>query len=158
MKRCFAVLRDRAGVASVEAGLFTTLLVAPLLGGATDAGLVLYSWSQITRAQQAGMLSAWGNGATASTIVSAASAAYGSSPVTPTVQAVIACYCLPSATPWNRTGAVPVACPSTCGSGTTFTQFATVSVSTSVTLPLPLPLLGFSSPYVIATKATARLQ
>jgi Flp pilus assembly protein TadG len=158
MKRCFAVLRDRAGVATVEAAFITTLLVVPLLGGATDAGLVLYAWSQITRAQQAGMLSAWGNGATASTIASAASAAYGNSQAAPTVQATIACYCLPSATPWNRTGAVAVACPSTCGSGTTFTQFATVSVSTSVTLPLPLPLLGFSSPYAIATNATARLK
>ncbi len=152
-------VRDRAGAAGIEAALLTSLVLAPMLGGATDAGLVLYSWGQITRAEQAGIYSAWGNSAiTATTMVNAAQAAISNSSMAPTIQAAITCYCLPSASPWNWSGAVPVACTSTCASGKVLTEYATVSVSTSVTLPLPLPLLGFGSPYMIIAKATARVQ
>lgn len=159
MRHWLAGIRDRAGVANIEAALLTSLVLAPVLGGATDAGLILYYWGEITRAEQAGILSAWGNSAiTTGTIVNAAQTAFGNSSVTPTIQAAITCYCLPSASPWNRTGAVAVACPSTCASGSILTEYATVSVSTLVTLPLPVSPLGLSSPYPIVAKATARVQ
>jgi Flp pilus assembly protein TadG len=153
-----AILRDRSGVASIEAALLTSLLLVPMLGGAADAGLVLYNWGKVTRAEQAGLLSALGNGASPSTMLQAALTAYGNAPVKPSLQASVLCYCLPTATAYRRAGAGVVSCATTCGAGDTLAQFATLSVSTTVKLPLPLPLIGFASPFAINTSATARLQ
>jgi Flp pilus assembly protein TadG len=153
-----ALLRDRSGVAGIEAALAMALLLVPMVLGATDAGVILYTWGKVTRAEQAGMLSAWGSVASATTMQTAALAAYGPASVTPTIHASIACYCLPSATTYNRGSTSAVACTATCASGNTLTQFATVSVSTTVTLPMPAPLLGFASPFPVATTATVRLQ
>jgi len=159
MTRWAALLHDRTGVASLEAALLTSLLLVPMLGGAADAGLLLDAWGKVTRAEQAGLLSAWGSGASPATIQAAAQTAYGSASPAPTIPLpTVACYCLPSATAYSRGNASAVSCSTTCASGNALTQFATVSVSTTVTLPLPLPLIGFASPFAISATATARLQ
>jgi Flp pilus assembly protein TadG len=159
MTRWTALLRDRAGVASLEAALITSLVLVPLLGGAADAGLLLDAWGNVTRAEQAALLSAWGSGASPATIQAAAKTAYGSASPAPTIPLpTVACYCLPSATAYSRGNASAVSCSTTCASGNTLTQFATVSVGTTVTLPLPMKLIGFASPFPITASATARLQ
>jgi Flp pilus assembly protein TadG len=158
MRLCFTLLRDRAGVASIEAALVALFILVPMLGGATDAGMILYTWGKVTRAEQAGLLSAWGSAASSTTMRAAAETAYGTAAVAPTIQASIACYCLPTATTYSRGSAAPMLCSTTCSSGNTLTQFATVSVSTTVTLPMPVPLIGFASPFGVASTATARLQ
>jgi Flp pilus assembly protein TadG len=158
MTFCFTLLRDRAGVASIEAALVTVLVLVPMLGGATDAGMILYTWGKVTRSEQAGLMSAWGGAASAATMQAAAQTAYGTAAVVPTIQASIACYCLPTATTYSRGSAAAVGCTTTCGSGQTLTQFATVSVSTTVTLPMPVPPIGLTSPFSVGASATGRLQ
>lgn len=150
------LLRDRAGIASLEAGLVAALLLVPLLGGVTDAGMILLAWSGVTRAEQAALLSAWANGASPGAIAAAALAAYGPSTPAPSIAATIACYCLPNSATWDPAGAGAVGCTSACVAGDALTQFVTVSVGTTVALPLPLP--GAASPYAVAATATARLR
>ena len=156
MSRRRPLRRDRAGIASLEAGLLVGLVLVPLVGGAADVGLILVGWSAATRAEHAGLFYAFANGVSTAGIQDAALAAYSSSSSTPTITPGSACYCLPTSAPWSRSGATAVSCGSTCGSGDTLTEFVTVSVSASVTLPLPVP--GLVSSYTIATTATARLQ
>ena len=156
MTRLLALLRDRSGVAAMETALIGGLLLVPMLAGAADFGLILAGWAAASRAEQAGILYAFGTGASTSGMQSAATAAYGTALPAPTVTASTACYCLPSSSSWDRGSASAVSCTSTCSSGDVLTQFVTVSVSAAFTLPMPLP--GISSPYTIASTATARLQ
>jgi Flp pilus assembly protein TadG len=156
MSRYRRLIRDRAGIASLEAALLVGLVLAPLVGGAADFGIILVGWAAATRAEHAGLFYAFANGVSITGMQDAALAAYAATSPAPTITAGETCYCLPTSTPWSRGNASAVACGSACGSGDQLTAFITLSVNATVALPMPLP--GFGSSYQIATSATARLQ
>ncbi len=153
MNRLARLLRDRAGVASLEAALVTMLLLVPICGGLADGGLILVAWMRVSRAEHAALLYAWGNGANTGGMLTAAVGAFGSP--APTVNTSAACYCLSAAQSWSRGAASGVSCSTTCSSGYTLTEFVSVTVAANVALPMPVPF--FARNYQISTTAVGRV-
>ncbi len=153
MNRLRHPLRDRRGVASLEAAILIALLLVPLCGGLADSGLILVNWMRVNRAERAALLYAWGAGANTGGMLTAATTAFGGP--APSVSATAACYCLPSDQTWNRDNAQAVSCGSTCTSGDTLTEFVSVTVGTTVALPVPVPF--YASSYTISSTSVGRV-
>ncbi len=152
LRRLAAVLRSRRGVASMEFALIGGLVLLPIMAGTVDYGLVLTSYAGATRAQQAAFMAAL-EGASFSSIQSAATTAYGSG--SPQVTVSTAWYCAPSAQSWTHSGTSYSTEPN-CPAGYLATQYMTVAVAATVSLPVPLP--GVQSPYPVTSTTTVRIQ
>jgi Flp pilus assembly protein TadG len=142
------LIRDRSGVAAVEAALATALILVPLALGVIDLGLAFSDEARLDRALQAATFYVWSNptGYTGSGIATAAGAGYGSGgptlTVTPsgTVAPAPVCYCLTSG---YIKGSSSVSCTSTCSSGAPG-AYLTITASATFTLPVAVPYLASS--------------
>jgi Flp pilus assembly protein TadG len=152
------LLRDRRGVAAVEAVLVTSLVLVPLCLGAAAYAMVLVYTAQLDRALQAALFYVWNNptGFTTSGVQTAAAAgydntSYANTSPTLTVNASTACYCVST----SAIKGASVSCAGTCTSATVGTY---VTVTVSATFTLPIVVSGLSSPLTQSVSGTVRTQ
>ncbi len=152
------LLRDRRGVAAVEATMVISLVLVPLCLGVAAYGMVLADTARLDRALQAALFYIWSNptGFTTSGVQTAAASGYdntsyaNASPAL-TVTATSACYCVSSLAIKGSS----VSCTGTCTSGTVGTY---VTVTASATFTLPVVVQSLTSPWTQSVSGTVRTQ
>jgi Flp pilus assembly protein TadG len=153
------LLRDRSGVAAVEATMVISLVLVPLCLGVAAYAMVLADTAQLDRALQAGLFYVWSNptGFTTSGVRAAAAAGFdntsyvGTSPAL-TVTASSACYCVSS----SAVKGAAVSCTGSCATGQTIGTYVTVTASAAFTLPVVVQTL--TSPLTQSVTGTVRTQ
>jgi Flp pilus assembly protein TadG len=148
------LLRDRAGIAAVEAALATGIILIPLTLGVIAYGAVLANEARLDRALQSATYYVWNNmsGFTTAGITTAANAGFGSAAPTPTVTTSTTCKCVSSG--YNPVSTV--ACTGTCSSGQTLASYLTITITASFTLPVTVSYLA--SPLSQSVSGTIRTQ
>ena len=153
-RRPTTLLRDRAGVAAVEAALGMSLLLLPLCMGMVDYGLAVADAARLDRALQSAVLYVFSNqtGFTGSGISAAAGAGFGAGSPTPTVTSATTCKCVSS----GYSPVSTVTCASTCPSGQTLATYVTITVTASFNLLISIPTMA--SPLSESVSGTIRTQ
>jgi len=152
------LLRDRNGVAAVEAAIVISLVLAPLCMGVAAYAMVIADTVKLDRALQAAMFYVWNNptGFTTSGVQTAAAAGYdntsfpNTSP-TLTVTTTSVCYCVST----SDVKGSSVSCTGTCTSGTVGTY---VTVTASATFTLQLVVQALTSSVTQSVTGTVRTQ
>lgn len=137
------LLKDTKAVAAIEFALALPVL-AILFSGLINLGLIITKKIQLVGIVSVGMLYAYGNSSTPSSVQTAMQNSTTLSPVT--VSATQFCRCL--------NGAMP-SCGSLCIDGFTAAKYDTVTASTQVTLITPL--FTVQDPYPISVQGTIRV-
>jgi Flp pilus assembly protein TadG len=152
------LLRDRSGVAGVEAAMVISLVLVPLCLGVAAYAVVLADTARLDRALQSALFYIWSNptGFTTSGVQAAAASGYDNTPYastspTLTVTATSACYCVSS----SAVKGASVSCTGTCTSGTVGTY---VTVTASATFTLPVVVHTLTSPLTQSVTGTIRTQ
>ena len=149
-----ATPRATRGSASVEAALTIALVMIPLTLGMIDYGEAISETARLDRAYQAAIYNIWANPGsyTASTIQSAAQAAYGSTSPSLSISTTTACYCVTS----GYIKGSAVSCTATCSGGQILAAYQTVAASTRFALPAAFP--GVTSPMPLTVAGTVRVK
>ena len=140
-------IRDVAGSAAIEFGLFVPLL-ATLLIGVVEIGFAMYGSMQVYNAVEAGALYAAKNGWDSAKIASAVVNSTGVSGITATPAPSQFCGCP------TTTGITAKACGSTCAGGITPSQYIRVNATLTRTTIFSDTSLGL--PATLTAQSTLR--
>ncbi len=150
------MLRDRRGVAAVEAGIVLALFITPLLSVMVGAGQGMLLQYRVDRALHTGLIYAsWATGSTATKplVETAAQNGYGTAPPTMTATATYSCYCIPNT--GTRSGVASTACSTTCGTGTVLARYVALTTADTYT---PIFTMNWgSAAWTISATGTIRV-